>query len=449
MIFLRMFSGYLLQVIPFAFLCFYPFTNHFRYTKKLTLAATMGIIFLMAAFFSMVTVYLNAAMPQSHILWQTVNLVFMCCLIPCLVWYLFAIKVNWQKKLFIFAFATTCALAITSVNNILLTSIYINVTYDDRLPYFGYTIPILIGITILTMPLFWLLLKRAYLPVKDSLSKKESGYLSLMAVILFAILASGLSFIGFNLLLNPMGLFLFFALMVSIYVIYFVVFKMFAHAHEKLTTMQKYNEVQRQLAIHEEQYRRIHENIESNRRMRHDLRHHLVTLRGFLSVGDLEKAEEYLRQYISQSEDYALVKLCDHPVINMLVSYYQGTAKEKNIAFHIHINIPHKISLFDSDSSVLIGNLLENAIEAVNHAQGEYRYVTLNIICSGKMLVITVDNGFDGKTNKPDGQYLSIKENHIGIGLESIKSIAENYGGGVEFTHDALTFHASVMLSLK
>ena len=64
------------------------------------------------------------------------------------------------------------------------------------------------------------------------------------------------------------------------------------------------------------------------------------------------------------------------------------------------------------------------------------------------MLVIAVDNGFNGTAKLRNHQYLSTKPNHNGLGLKTLENIAEKYGGGASFTHEGTIFHSSVMLTL-
>ncbi|MBD5088722.1 MAG: sensor histidine kinase [Clostridiales bacterium] len=128
----------------------------------------------------------------------------------------------------------------------------------------------------------------------------------------------------------------------------------------------------------------------------------------------------------------------------MYNSYYP--AEENQIDFTVRIQIPKELPIQDSDISVLLGNLLENAITAVTSAPDGQQIIRLNMIVSRKTLIITVDNGFDGIVSYKNGEYLSTKPKYNGLGLKSITSIAEKYGGGVEFTHEDMVFHSSVML---
>lgn len=99
----------------------------------------------------------------------------------------------------------------------------------------------------------------------------------------------------------------------------------------------------------------------------------------------------------------------------------------------------------DTDISVIIGNLLENAIDAVCELPPSERSIKVNMIYRGNMLAITVDNTFNGVVKQKDGVYLSTKSEHRGMGLSSIADIAGKYGS-VEFRNDDKTFYSSVML---
>lgn len=450
MTFLRLCFGYIVQLAPFAYLCFYPFVDHFRFSKKKTILLTTAIIAGCATVFSTAGTYLASILPGNQSLWQAVNLIFMFCLLPCLLWYIFAIKTIWQKKLFVFSFTLTCALSITSISNVICTWIYLD-DRSDGLPYRGSTVFIIFIVTALLLPLLSLLYKKCYLPIEVDLSAKECGHLSILSFLLFAVLTSGLSFIGYDHLLeNPMAFFLFFSLLASVFVIYMLCFRIYFSAHEKYITQNQYLKIEYNMQLLNEQYKNISKNMENSRRMRHDLKHHMLTIQGYLSKNEVDKAELYIQQYIKDLQEFELLKFCEHPVINMLVSYYYSLSKEQGIAFITHINIHKELPISNSDISVLLGNLLENAVKAAAAAPQGQRHINLNILCHRKMLAITVDNGFDGTVMQDrHGQYISTKPDHIGVGIKSITDIAEKNNGGVEFKHDDKEFHSYVMLGLN
>ena len=417
MIFLRLSAGFLLQVIPFAVLALYPYCEQLRFSKKRSVLLTLWLILGLSALFAGCGCCLQHTLPLDHTLFQAVNVVFLLCILPCLGWYLYLVTVTWQKKLFIFAFALTGGLIINSINNAICTMFVTPALYDG-LPYRGRELVVLAILTGL-LPLF-----------------------------LFLLLTAGLSFIEYDFLYNPMSLFLFFALFVLVLVIYLIFFKMMYLSYEKLHSQHDADQARHLLSIQEEQYRHICASIESSRRINHDLRHHMVTIQGFLQGERIQDACDYLEQYLDSARQIELVELCRNPVVNMVVGHYRALALQKDIRFQVRIQVPDQLSVADIDLSVILGNLLENAIDAAACGNQDERFIQFHMLCSGSMLAITVDNGFHGEIRKVDRRYVSSKPNHSGLGLRNIEMIADKYEGGVEFTHDPHVFHSSVMLAL-
>ena len=63
----------------------------------------------------------------------------------------------------------------------------------------------------------------------------------------------------------------------------------------------------------------------------------------------------------------------------MLLTHYSALAKDQQITFRIRINIPDQFSIQESDLSVLLGNLLENAMLAAGNADKPHRFIHLNM----------------------------------------------------------------------
>lgn len=447
MIPLRLFAGCVQQLVPYVFLCLYPFWRHLRFSRRKTLLAAAAMVFSVSFLFSLAGTFLASVLPDGPFLRQTVNCLFMVILLPCFFAYLYTVKDLWQKKLFVFFFTATSALLMTSVYNFVDAKNMYKYTW---LPYGGDFYLSYLAAELVTLPPCLLLLKYFYLPIEDGLDTKESGYLSALSLFLFVLLIPVFSLASPEYLRsNPAVVYLCFALLVITFVVYILCFKLYGLIRERMLSQQKAMQLRYQNELSAEQHRRIQDQIESSRRIRHDLLHHLLAIRNFLADGETGRAEEYLDQYMENTRRYEILQFCGNPVANMLVSHYDAIAKEDEVDFSVRINIPDSLPIQDTDLSVLLGNLLDNAVKAAGHAPEAGRFVRLNMICCGKMLVVTVDNGFDGNVRRDGERYLSTKEKHQGIGLKSITDISEKYHGGVEFTHEGTEFHASVMLGLE
>ncbi len=445
-VFLRLFTGCMLQFLPYSVLCMLPFRGSFRHSDKKTGILTVLLTGTVCCCFGIIGSLIASCIPDSQALYQLVNIAFMAGVIPCLAWYIYEVRAAWQKKLFLFSFSLTSALLITSVSNSVVTWYYAGKPYE-YLPYYGIYNLLNLTVTAVFLPMLWLILKKWFLPVSEGLSNRETGYLSVLSLLLFLLLSSGLAFIDYSYLLkNPMALFLYGAVILLVFLVYAIAFYLYRLAHERNQFQLKNLRMEQQLVLRDEQYRRIHDSIEINRQLRHDLRHHMLTLRGYLQSGETGQAEEYLSAYLEKADRYEIRKLCHDPVVNMVVSHYLDIAAQQDIRFTTRIDLPDELPVAAPDLSVLLGNMLENAITAAARAQGSNRFIRFHMLCSGKMLALTCDNGFDGAIRMKGDQYLSTREGHTGLGLKSLHFIAEKYDGGVEFTHEGNVFHTSVML---
>ena len=106
-------------------------------------------------------------------------------------------------------------------------------------------------------------------------------------------------------------------------------------------------------------------------------------------------------------------------------------------------------TLFRSEFCVLIGNLLENAVDAcADTDDGIQPFIRLHVCqTSSSMLSITADNTSASGPTWSGDRLLSTKHTGYGIGTESIRMIAERYHGDARFSWKDGMFYASVMLN--
>lgn len=198
-----------------------------------------------------------------------------------------------------------------------------------------------------------------------------------------------------------------------------------------------------------EQYRSLTENIEHTKNMRHDMRHQIAAISGYLNRADLDGALRYCQELTQsiQSPDEKI--FCDNLTINVIISYYLASAEGNGIKNFIKLQIPSDIGrISEQDLCVIFGNLLENAVEACQYVPESERFLHLSSRVRYNKLYITLDNSFDGNAKKENDIYLSRKRDGQGIGLSSIRAAAERYDGIVEFSFEGNVFQSSVMVDM-
>ena len=181
-------------------------------------------------------------------------------------------------------------------------------------------------------------------------------------------------------------------------------------------------------------------------RQRHDLRHHLAV------ISQLAQGNEQLQTYLGHLSDQipqAKERFSENNVINALITHYHSICEQNHIEFTVHLVIPEKSDpVLDSDLCVIFANLLENAVEACNRMENGKKFIRINSTLQYDMLIITMDNSFNGVIHINNSRYLSLKRDDYGIGIASIQSVARKHQGDAEFTTQDQVFQSSVYITL-
>ncbi|MCR5776924.1 MAG: GHKL domain-containing protein [Lachnospiraceae bacterium] len=188
---------------------------------------------------------------------------------------------------------------------------------------------------------------------------------------------------------------------------------------------------------------------EEVRRQRHDLRHQLTVLKEMNESGQKEQLSKYLDELIDRTVVKNDVVYCENIAVNAVIGYYASAAEENEIDCSVKTVVPATLeNITDSELCIIFGNMMENAIEACGRMKKGKKYLSIRSIIKFDKLVVTMDNSFEGKVKIVDKQYVSSKRNAIGIGLQSIKTVAEQHGGNATFENDGEVFHSSVYVKI-
>lgn len=188
----------------------------------------------------------------------------------------------------------------------------------------------------------------------------------------------------------------------------------------------------------------IWENI---RKLRHDLKNHFTVIRAGLDDGDTASCGEYLNKI------YPVIDSMDNLVYteNAMVDYLISTkfTKDKDVKIITSGNVNYFDDIEDADLVSLIGNILDNAIEAAEQVIDPMnRRVELHFLRQELNRVIICKNGINGSVLEHNKELRSTKrQGDHGLGHRIINSIAQKYGGFAEFFEGDGMFYTHVVLS--
>lgn len=221
---------------------------------------------------------------------------------------------------------------------------------------------------------------------------------------------------------------------------------------EQLETNTRNQAMERLLQIQHDQYSMLQARITENRRTRHDFRQHLRVIQDCVKRGDLEDLKSYLAEYEKQFPSHSDHIYCNSYAVNAILAFYADKAENHNIRLDVKIQMSDTPVIPETEFCVLLGNLLENALDACQTGRPESEtsqpFIRVCAIQTGtSTLSITVDNTSVFKPTWINEKLVSTKAAGSGIGTESIRMIAEQYRGDARFEWKDEVFYASVMLN--
>lgn len=205
------------------------------------------------------------------------------------------------------------------------------------------------------------------------------------------------------------------------------------------------------LALQRQQYADMAEQIEHTRALRHDIRHHLNAMRSLLQNKEYDKLDTYINELSGSVIVSKSITICENYAANAIMDSYIRKAHESDIPIKISFRLSNDSGISDADLCVLLGNIVENAIEATSVLPPEKRFISINALEEGDRIYMTFDNSFDGTVKRSGNGFLSRKKDFsvTGIGLVSVGIIVNKYGGDMKTETEDNIFRLSLMINKK
>lgn len=181
---------------------------------------------------------------------------------------------------------------------------------------------------------------------------------------------------------------------------------------------------------------------------RHDFNNHLGVIYGLLESKETQEARRYTTQLVKTAEEYQSIVNIPYSMIRAMLNYKLSVARESKIELRLNVEIPVELKLNEFDLTVILGNLLDNAMEACVEVDDNSRYIDLDIHYKPDYLIIQMENPmnrelvfWDGRTrtSKPDF------ENH-GIGLCNIEYLVNKHNGLLKIELENGAFKVNIAL---
>lgn len=203
---------------------------------------------------------------------------------------------------------------------------------------------------------------------------------------------------------------------------------------------------QRDILSH--QYEEIREIYLNMRSWRHDYHNHLQVMKAQIVAGQVEEMKQYLddlEQSLDRVDTYVKSgNLMADAILNSKLTL----AEQKKIRVNCKAILPEALSVEDVDLCVLLGNLLDNALEACDRIPEERRFLRVYMVVNRSQLYISIQNSAREDLNFDERNYISRKRGNHGLGMKRVKALADKYEGYLTLANEPGIFAAELTLPL-
>lgn len=200
----------------------------------------------------------------------------------------------------------------------------------------------------------------------------------------------------------------------------------------------------------EKQLQEIQNLYRQVRGWRHDYRNHIHNMKIQLTRGNYEKLSDYLDQLADDLDSVDMVVKTGNVMADAILNSKLSTAGRLNVRLNVKANVPAGLPMSDVELCSVLGNLLDNAVEACAALPEAERFMRVYIGTLKGQFYLSVQNAAGG-VRREKGVYLSTKESagkRHGYGLLRIDRIARKYGGYVNRQNEEGIFATELMIPL-
>ena len=163
-------------------------------------------------------------------------------------------------------------------------------------------------------------------------------------------------------------------------------------------------------------------------------------MRALVSENNTEEAGILLHDTTEWFKNMNSVVDVGNPIVSIILNEYSQKAKQHNIAFKFDVSIPENWSIAAVDAYIILGNTLDNAIEACCMLPEEERYIHLQMRTFHDILFYKLENPYKPEAAKSKGK-------KHGYGLQNVRKCVEKYHGDMSIEQDSCIYKITIRLN--
>lgn len=231
-------------------------------------------------------------------------------------------------------------------------------------------------------------------------------------------------------------------LIAAIGLLYLNIMIVFYAERTKKTSEQKHElELSEQHYLMQQQYyEQLQAEQENTRSMFHDINKHMQAMKLLVAKNDVSEAGQLLEDTHTLFDRLGNVVDVGNPVLSVILNEYLKKASRNQIAFDFDVSVPADWGISAVDAYVMLGNTLDNAIDACCMLPEEERHIHLQMRTFHDILFCKLENSYKLDTSKTKGK------TH-GYGLQNVRKCVEKYHGDMSIEQDSSLYKITIRLN--
>ena len=182
---------------------------------------------------------------------------------------------------------------------------------------------------------------------------------------------------------------------------------------------------------------------------RHDYHNHLQSLKGYLSLNKVDQMKNYLNELETDLDSIDTLYHSGNLQLDSILNAKLAIAEKGQIRIHCDASIPPQLHVSDLDLCVILGNLLDNAIESCRKIKDpDERFIRVYIGILKKQLYISITNATSETVKQRTDHYFTTKRGDHGHGLKRVDQVVKKYDGYLNRQNEPGVFATEIILPL-
>ena len=226
-----------------------------------------------------------------------------------------------------------------------------------------------------------------------------------------------------------------------------LIFHIYDALEKEYNNKVEYQMAKQEIEYYKKQFKIISETQDTIKMMHHDMKNHVIVLKALANKTNSQEVNLYLSEYLDLLDIDNSIAKSGNINVDSILNYKLIEAEKKEITVQLVYKIPEKLNVLEFDLEVVIGNLFDNAIEAVEKMSINNKWIKIEIEYDRGIIFIVFSNPYIYVNENLESTKMDSRMH--GIGLKSVARIVNKYNGEIEINKEENVFQINILMYEK